>query len=127
MLSEAPKARSRSAAGGPPPSRLLLSSQKYNVKTYFVYMVFCADGTYYIGMTGDLERRLAEHNHGVNPLCYTFSRRPVALVYSSSFDDIWEAIDCEKKLKGWSHWKKSALVRGDWGSVKALSKKHGSR
>jgi predicted GIY-YIG superfamily endonuclease len=90
-------------------------------------MLFCVDGTYYLGMTDNLERRLAEHNFGIDPSCYTFSRRPVTLVYSSSFNDVWEAIGCEKKLKRWSHWKKRALVRGDWGSVNALSKKRRSR
>jgi predicted GIY-YIG superfamily endonuclease len=73
-------------------------------------------------MTNDLERRIAEHSFGLDPGCYTFSRRPVALVYSSEFHWVWEAIDCEKKLKGWSHRKKSALARGDWDAVRRSSR-----
>ena len=93
------------------------------MKTYYVYMLFCIDGTYYIGMTNDLDRRVAEHTLGIDPHCYTFLRRPVVLVYSSSFTDVLEAISCEKKLKGWSHRKKTALARGDWDAIKRFSRR----
>jgi putative endonuclease len=93
------------------------------VKQYFVYVLFCLDGTYYTGMTSNLEKRVAEHHYGVNPDCYTFTRRPLILVHSSSSDDVRDAITCEKKLKGWSHAKKSALIRDDWNSLKSLSRK----
>ncbi|MBV8333175.1 MAG: GIY-YIG nuclease family protein [Candidatus Eremiobacteraeota bacterium] len=91
------------------------------MKDYFVYMVRCTDGTYYVGMTNDGDRRIAEHNLGLDRGCYTFSRRPVVLVYSEHFNDVWDAISSEKKLKGWSHAKKSALVRGDWKLIGALA------
>jgi len=93
------------------------------MRTYSVYMLFCRDRTYYTGVTNDLDRRVAEHELGLNPECYTFRRRPLILVYSTSHDDILEAIVCEKKLKGWTHAKKSALIQGDWNTVKALSKR----
>jgi putative endonuclease len=92
------------------------------MKRYYVYMVFCTDGTYYVGVTNNLERRLNEHNFGLDPDCYTFSRRPVVLAFSQEYGEILQAIAAEKKLKGWSHAKKRALARGDWAMVQALSK-----
>jgi putative endonuclease len=84
-------------------------------------MVMCTDGTFYVGVTNDVERRFGEHNFGIDPGCYTYTRRPVVLVYVSEFTEVWDAIDCEKRLKGWSHAKKSALTRGDWKLICALS------
>ena len=49
---------------------------------WFVYIVRCADGSLYTGITTDLERRVAEHNHGAPAGArYTRPRRPVTLVY----------------------------------------------
>ena len=92
------------------------------MKDYFVYMLFCFDGTYYVGMTNDIERRLGEHQSGIDEGCYTSSRRPVVLAYVQCFDDVWAAIANEKKLKGWSHAKKSALARGDWKMIQQIAK-----
>ena len=88
---------------------------------YFVYMLQCFDGTYYVGITNDLERRIGEHQYGIDETCYTFLRRPVLCVWSQVFHEVLDAIGCEKKLKRWSHNKKSALVRGDWKALAALS------
>jgi putative endonuclease len=92
----------------------------------YVYMLTCADGSYYIGSaTGsDLGQRIAEHNSGVRA-GYTQSRRPVCLVWSEYFDRITDAIAVERKLKGWSRAKKAALIAGDWKSVSRLSKRRG--
>jgi len=46
-----------------------------------VYLLHCNDGTYYTGITNDIERRLTEHNESVRAARYTRSRRPVVLVY----------------------------------------------
>ena len=92
------------------------------MNTYCVYMVMCIDGTYYVGITNDVDRRVAEHNLGVDEGAYTHSRRPVVAVHVSEFSEVLQAIACEKKLKGWSHAKKSALARGDWQMIQALSK-----
>ena len=93
------------------------------MKTYYVYMLFCREGSYYIGITNDVENRVAQHNLGIDPDCYTFSRRPVVLVYSSAFSEVTEAIACEKQLKGWSRRKKAALARGDWDAIKRFSRR----
>ena len=98
----------------------------WGVKIYFVYMVLCADNTYYIGITSDLDKRVGEHNFGTFATCYTFSRRPIKLVWCQDFHEVLDAIGCEKKLKGWGHDKKAALVRGDFNAIRALSRSHTS-
>ena len=90
----------------------------------YVYMLSCADGSYYVGTaTGsDLNRRVSEHQSGVRP-GYTQSRRPVQLVWSEYFDRVTDAIAVERKLKGWSRAKKHALIVGDWQSISRLSRR----
>jgi putative endonuclease len=94
----------------------------------FVYILRCADGSYYIGCaTGDgLDKRVAEHQSGTFP-GYTYSRRPVELVWSEEFDRITDAIAAERQLKGWTRAKKEALVRSDWSRVRALSRRRGGK
>jgi putative endonuclease len=76
---------------------------------YYVYIVECNDTLYYTGVTNDIERRLQEHNEGLNPHCFTFKRRPVTLRYSEHFVNIQQAIAYEKQLKGWGRKKKVEL------------------
>lgn len=73
---------------------------------YYVYIVQCCDGSYYTGVTNDLERRLWEHQEGYNKNCYTYTRRPVELKYSEHYHNINNAIAREKQLKGWSRKRK---------------------
>ena len=94
----------------------------YDIYHYWVYIVKCNDGKYYTGVTNDLDRRLKEHNEGINPKCYTYERRPVILMYEEHFHDINQAIAWEKQLKGWSRKKKEALFTEDWDELKRLSK-----
>ncbi|MBI1812873.1 GIY-YIG nuclease family protein [Candidatus Peregrinibacteria bacterium] len=90
---------------------------------YYVYMLRCSDGSYYTGITNSVERRLWQHQNGINPDCYTFSRRPVELVYSAWFTNVFEAIHWEKQIKRWSRKKKEALIRGEWEEIQRLAKK----
>ena len=94
----------------------------------FVYMLRCSDGSYYVGSaTGnDLEKRIAEHQSGAFP-GYTYSRRPIELVWSEEFGRITDAIAAERQLKGWSRAKKEALIRGEWSRISALSRRHGGK
>ena len=91
---------------------------------YYVYILKCSDDSYYTGVTNNPNRRLAEHMDGKNPESYTFSRRPVEIVYSEYFTDPNEAIVWEKKIKGWSRRKKEALINDDYGSLVEFSKRH---
>ncbi|MCS3728267.1 GIY-YIG nuclease family protein [Bradyrhizobium betae] len=86
----------------------------------YVYMLRCADGSFYIGSaTGeDTSKRIDEHNAGAYP-GYTYSRRPIVLVWSEHFD----RIAAERQLKGWSRAKKEALIRSDWASVSQLARR----
>jgi len=91
------------------------------VRTYYVYMLRCFDGTFYTGITNNIERRYEEHCMGYNETCYTHSRRPLQLVYAGEFSHPSDAIDFEKQLKGWSHKKKRALADQDWPLLNRLS------
>ncbi|MEI6750507.1 MAG: GIY-YIG nuclease family protein [Bacteroidota bacterium] len=93
----------------------------YKHKYYFVYLLKCADNSFYTGITNNIERRLSEHETGRNPGCYTFFRRPVELVYSEYFYDPDQAIAFEKKVKGWAMAKKEALINHNWDKIKFLS------
>jgi putative endonuclease len=88
------------------------------MKRYYVYMLECSDGSFYIGITNDLERRVGEHNAGWDSKSYTHERRPVVLAYSEHFANVDQAIRWEKQIKKWSRLKKMALARGDWEAVR---------
>ncbi|MDH3360605.1 MAG: GIY-YIG nuclease family protein, partial [Desulfobulbaceae bacterium] len=64
-----------------------------------VYIVACADGTLYTGITKDLSRRLDEHNQGLVGAKYTRSRRPVRLVYYEKVADRSAAAKREYAIK----------------------------
>lgn len=92
----------------------------------YVYMLRCADGSFYVGSaTGeDLSGRIVQHQTGAYP-GYTFKRRPVTLVWSEHFDRITDAIAAERQIKGWSRAKKEALICGDWDRISFLAKRRG--
>ncbi|RLC45604.1 MAG: GIY-YIG nuclease family protein [Candidatus Cloacimonadota bacterium] len=91
-------------------------------KTYWVYILKCIDGSYYTGSTSNLEKRLSEHQQGAIP-GYTHKRRPVKLVFSDYFEEVYDAISAERQIKGWTRAKKEALIRGDFELLKILAKK----
>jgi putative endonuclease len=90
------------------------------MRNYYVYMLLCADGSFYTGITNDPDRRVWEHNEGIDDSCYTFERRPVKIVYCATFDEVLDAIDWEKRVKGWSRAKKRALVNDDWQGINKI-------
>ncbi len=91
------------------------------MKPFWVYMLRCADSSYYIGHTDDLELRVAQHTSGIVP-GYTSGRRPVVLVYATDFTSRDEARERELQLKGWSRRKKEALVREDWSGIQGFAR-----
>lgn len=94
-------------------------------KDYYmcVYILRCSDGTFYTGVTNNLKIRFSQHQEGLHETSYTFSRRPLELVYYLGFQNALEAIAYEKKLKRWGAKKKEALINGDFEALKAHSKK----
>ncbi len=94
------------------------------MKYYYVYILRCSDNSYYTGVTNNIEKRLAEHNSEGSTTSYTFKRRPAQLVYCQQFNDIKQAIELEKQIKGWTRRKKEALINEDWEQLKRLSKNY---
>jgi putative endonuclease len=94
----------------------------------WAYMLRCADGSYYVGSTSydDIEIRVGEHNDGRFE-GYTHSRRPVTLVWAERFEDLLQAQECERRIKGWQREKKEALARRDFDALQNLSKRPGAR
>ena len=92
------------------------------MKPFWVYILRCADHSYYTGHTEDLDRRIAQHEAGDIPSCYTFNRRPVVLVFCQPCVTREEALSAERQIKGWSRKKKEAMMRGDWAEVSRLAR-----
>ncbi len=86
----------------------------------FMYILECADGSYYTGSTWDLERRLWEHQNGLGAH-HTAKRLPVKLVYYEESDRIDDAFYREKQVQGWCHKKKEALIAGDTNLIHILA------
>ena len=80
------------------------------MKVYTVYILECADSTFYTGCTSNLAQRLAQHERKYFPDYYTASRLPVALVWSQEFASADEMVAAERTIKGWSRQKKIALI-----------------
>lgn len=78
--------------------------------SYFVYILECADGTLYSGSTGDLEKRLHEHNNLKSGAHYTKIRRPVVLKYSETVPDLATARAREAEFKRLSRSKKLKFI-----------------
>ena len=77
----------------------------------YMYILLCADGSYYTGSTIDLERRLEQHQNGEGAN-HTKKRLPVSLLYYEEYTRIDDAFYREKQVQGWSRKKKEALIEG---------------
>jgi putative endonuclease len=88
---------------------------------YIVYILECADGRLYIGITNNLERRLFEHNSAANSQSWTARRLPVKVVYYEQYKYVNDAIAREKQLKRWSLAKKRALINGEFERLSKLA------
>ncbi len=93
---------------------------------FWVYMLHCADESYYVGHTDNLEKRIAEHQHG-SISGYTQTRRPITLSWTEVFPTREEALAQELRIKGWSRAKKQALIAGDWKRVSELARNRSQR
>ncbi|WP_082463774.1 TrmH family RNA methyltransferase [Sphingomonas sp. Leaf17] len=90
--------------------------------SFYAYMLRCADGSYYLDHTDDLERRVGQHQGG-EIAGYTQDRRPVSLVWSQDFPTRLEALEAERQIKGWTRAEKEALVASDREAVRRPSGK----
>ncbi len=79
-------------------------------REWFVYILRCADGTLYTGISNDVLRRLAQHNAG-KASRYTRSRLPVELVYQEAQDSRSSALKRELAIKALSREQKEVLIQ----------------
>lgn len=89
---------------------------------FYVYILKCNDGSYYVEHTDDIEKRLQEHQ-AQRYSCFTTRRLPVQLMHTSQFPTRDEAINAERQIKGWTRRKKEALIAGDLLLLAQYSKK----
>ena len=90
--------------------------------SFWAYILRCADGSFYVGHTDDLDVRIGQHQSGLIP-GYTQKRRPLTLVWSDEFPERDQAFAAERQIKGWSRLKKQALIDGNWAAISRLAKK----
>lgn len=77
-----------------------------------MYILRCADDSYYVGSTWDLDGRLQQHQRGQGAK-YTKTRLPVELAYYAEFESVSDAFAFEKRVQGWSRRKREMLIRND--------------
>ena len=78
---------------------------------WYVYILRCSDGSFYTGITNNVEERVREHNGG-SGAAYTRERTPVSLVYKERHDNQALAQQREEQIKRWGRQKKENLVLG---------------
>jgi putative endonuclease len=88
----------------------------------WMYILRCADGSYYVGSTKNLERRMEQHQSGKGAK-YTSRRLPVELVYAEEYERVSDAYYREKQVQNWSRAKREALINGNYEALPALAKK----
>jgi len=88
----------------------------------WMYMLECADGSYYVGSTKKLEHRLSEHQEGKGAK-YTSRRLPVKLVSSEEYEGVADAYYREKQVQNWSRAKREGLIHGTPELLPELAKK----
>lgn len=92
-------------------------------KKGWVYILKCADDSYYTGSTNNLKLRLLQHQSGKGSN-HTKNRLPVQLVYSEEYQDIKDAFHREKQIQGWCREKKEALINNEFRKLPELSKSY---
>jgi len=88
----------------------------------YTYMLRCSDGSFYVGSTRDLNRRLYEHQTGKGST-YTRRRLPVELVWHEEHEHVGLAFAREKQIQNWGRAKRLALIRHDHPGLPTLAKK----
>ena len=77
---------------------------------WFLYVVQCSDGTYYTGVTTNVERRVNEHNNSKRAAKYTKVRRPVKVIYSLVYESRSSAQKAEYRFKQLTRKQKEEII-----------------
>ena len=93
---------------------------------FWVYLLRCGDGSFYAGHTDALDARIAAPLNGKGS-DYTARRQPVTFAWAQGFPSRIEALESERRIKGWSRAKKEAMIVGDWERVSRLACSNGAR
>ena len=93
------------------------------MKKFQVYILKCADETYYVGMTSDIKKRIHRHKTAYYENSYTSSRLPIKLVWTIHCPNFEQTMLLEKQIKKWSRAKKEALINGQFDLLPDLAKK----
>jgi putative endonuclease len=88
----------------------------------WMYILKCADGSYYVGSTKNLELRLFQHQSGQGSR-YPSGKLPVELVYGEEYDRVSDAYYREKQIQNWGRAKREALINGNVELLPPLAKK----
>jgi predicted GIY-YIG superfamily endonuclease len=91
---------------------------------WFVYILRCSDGSYYVGHTEDVPARVQRHQNG-RGAAWTAARRPVSLAFEEEHPSEAAAVARERQIKRWSRQKKDSLIAGKLTTLKALSRCRG--
>lgn len=90
---------------------------------WHIYILKCADGSFYVGKSENILVRVAAHNRGEGA-AWTKARRPVAFVYCEPAPDELAAARRERQIKNWSIAKKKSLISGDFKTLHSASRCH---
>jgi len=94
---------------------------------FYLYILKCINGAYYIGHTDNIEKRMSEHDQGLIKNCYTTNKRPVELIFLQTFPTRDAAFHAERQIKGWSRKKKEAFMENNWDKIKQLNNEQKER
>ena len=94
---------------------------KMKIYMAWMYLLKCADDSYYVGSTKNLDLRIAQHQSGKGSR-YTSGRLPVELVYGEEYDRVADAYAREKQVQNWGRAKREALINGNLEVLPPLAK-----
>jgi len=77
---------------------------------YFIYILLCKDGSFYIGSTNDIEARFKDHVEGRGAR-YTKSHKPLKIIYKEEFATKSKALKREAEIKKWPKRRKEKLIQ----------------
>ena len=88
---------------------------------FWVYILQCRDGSFYVGYSRNVEERLRKHHYGLGSK-HTHDREKPRLVYVEPQISMIRAVKRESQLKGWTRAKKIALIQSNFAALKRLSR-----